>query len=253
LAHFAPGLVVPAQNWKVEMAVLDNTRVILTDIIYPGNKIVQIEWLSMNSGQDTAYIAFEGDRRIASGDLREVARAAKQALDQRQDASILVFDGRTSEPVDLDFRGAVADVLARLPEIPDAPAVAEDAALPIPRGPGRPKLGVVAREVTLLPRHWDWLAQQAGGASVAIRKLVEEARRTGEQQGRLRLAQESAYRFMSAMAGDKPHYEDAIRALFANDAVHFEKLIAEWPIDVRDHASMLAARAFDREPQARAG
>jgi uncharacterized protein len=207
----------------------------------------------MNSESDTAFIAFEGDRRIAAGDLREVAGAAKQVLDQRRDASILVFDGRSSEPVDLDFRGSVADVLARLPEIPGVPAPAEDAAPSAPRGPGRPKLGVVAREVTLLPRHWDWLAQQAGGASVAIRKLVDEARRTGEQKTRIRQGQEAAYRFMSVMAGNKPHYEDTIRALFANDAVHFEKLIAAWPADIRHHASTLAARAFDREPPPQPG
>jgi hypothetical protein len=207
----------------------------------------------MNPGSNAAYAAFEGDRRIASGDLREVARAAKQALDQRSDASILVFDGRTSEPVDLDFRGSMNDVLARLPEIPGIVEALDDAAPSAPRGPGRPKLGVVAREITLLPRHWDWLAQQAGGASVAIRKLVEEARRTSEHKDRIRLAQESAYRFMSAMAGNRPHYEDAIRALFANDSVDFEKLIAEWPADIRGHASMLAARAFDREPAPRAG
>jgi hypothetical protein len=207
----------------------------------------------MNPGSNTGYAAFEGDRRIAFGDLREVARVAKQMLDQRSEASILVFNGQTSEPVDLDYRGSIDDVLARLPEIPGVVEALEEAVPSAPRGPGRPKLGVVAREITLLPRHWDWLAQQAGGASVAIRKLVEEARRTGEQKDRIRLAQESAYRFMSAMAGNRPHYEDAIRALFANDSTGFEKLIAEWPTDVRDHISMLAARAFDREPQARAG
>ena len=122
-----------------------------------------------------------------------------------------------------------------------------------PRGPGRPKLGVVAREVTLLPRHWEWLAQQSGGASVAIRRLVEEARRAGEDKDRIRQAQEAAYRFMSAIAGNKPHYEDAIRALFAGEQARFEKLIAEWPADVRDHASRLAERGFHREPPARAG
>jgi hypothetical protein len=56
---------------------------------------------------------------------------------------------------------------------------------------------------------------------------------------------------MSAMAGNKPHYEDAIRALFANDPVHFEKLIAAWPADLRDHALNLAETAFhqaSREP-----
>jgi uncharacterized protein len=203
----------------------------------------------MNPGPNIAYIAFEGDRRIAAGDLRDVARAAREILDRRKDAAILVFDGVTSGPIDIDFRGTVADVQARLPQAAGAVA---DAGPSAPRGPGRPKLGVVAREVTLLPRHWDWLAQQAGGASVALRKLVDAARRTGEDGDRIRRAQEAAYRFMSAMGGDKPHYEDAIRALFANDPARFEKLIAAWPADVRDHTHILAQRAFQRDPQDRA-
>jgi hypothetical protein len=202
----------------------------------------------MNPGSDAAYIAFEGDRCIASGDLRRVARAAKETLDRRNDASILIFDAGTSGPVEIDFRGTVADVVARLPEIAGAPGAPEDAATPTPRGPGRPKLGVVAREVTLLPRHWEWLARQTGGASVALRKLVEEARRTGEEGHRVRQAQEAAYRFMSVMAGNKPNYEEAIRALFAGEASRFEKLIAEWPADVRRHAARLAQGALLRDP-----
>jgi uncharacterized protein len=201
----------------------------------------------MNPGPDIAFIAFDGDRCLASGELRDVARAAKETLDRHKDASVLVFDGQTSNPIEIDFRGSVADVLARLRQVSVAPA-AEDAAPPGPRGPGRPKLGVVAREVTLLPRHWEWLAQQRGGASVALRKLVDEARRGGEDGNRIRLAQEAAYRFMSAVAGNKPHYEDAIRALFAGDSTRFEKLIAEWPADVRRHTAKLAESAFVREP-----
>jgi len=196
---------------------------------------------------DAAYVAFEEDRRFASGELRDVARAAKQMLDRRKDAAILVFDGRTSAPVDIDFRGSVDDVLARLPAMTAAPARADDAEQIAPRGPGRPKLGVVAREVTLLPRHWDWLSRQKGGASVAIRRLVEDARRAGEGRDRVRLAQDSAYRFMSAMAGNRPHYEEAIRALFANDAARFRELIAEWPADVRDHIAQRAEQAFRRD------
>jgi hypothetical protein len=206
----------------------------------------------MSPEPHSAYIAFEGDRRIASGDLREVARAAKQTLDRRDDVSILVFDDASSGPIEIDFRGTVEEVLARLPDLTRVPAALDDAP-PAPRGPGRPRLGVVAREITLLPRHWDWLAQQPGGASVAIRKLVEEARRTGEDKDRLRQAQETAYRFMSVIAGNKPHYEDAIRALFAGDPARFEQLIAGWPADVRDHASQLAERAFRREAPARTG
>jgi hypothetical protein len=200
----------------------------------------------MNPGPDAAYIAFDGERRIASGDLGDVARAAKQLLDRRKDTSVLIFDGQTSAPVDIDFRGSVDDVLARLPK-KELAAAEENTAAAAPRGPGRPKLGVVAREVTLLPRHWDWLAQQKGGASVALRRLVDGARRTGEDRDRIRHAQEAAYRFMSAMAGNLPHYEDAIRTLFANDPGRFEKLIAEWPADLRDHASHLAEFAFRRE------
>jgi hypothetical protein len=207
----------------------------------------------VNPGAAVTYIAFEGDRCIASGDLRDVASAAKSALDRRKEASILVFDGKTSGPVDIDFRGSIGDVLARLPQIAGAPVAMEDAAPPGPRGPGRPRLGVVAREVTLLPRQWEWLARQSGGASVALRKLVDEARRTGEDRDRVRQGQEAAYRFMSAMAGNKANYEDAIRALFAGEAARFENLIAEWPADVRSHASKLAERAFDRELPARAG
>jgi hypothetical protein len=202
----------------------------------------------MNPMPSAACIAFDGDRRIASGDLRYVARAAKAALERRKDASILVFDGQTGGPIDIDFRGGIEAVLARLPA--PASATAADAT---PRGPGRPKLGVVAREVTLLPRHWDWLAQQSGGASVALRRLVEEARRSGENGNHIRLAREAAYRFMSAMAGDNPNYEEALRALFAGDPAGFKKLIAHWPADVRDHSSMLAERAFRREPRASAG
>ena len=201
----------------------------------------------MNSASGTSYIAFEGDRRIASGDLREVARTAKQRLDRHKDTSILVFDGTTSAPLEIDFYGTIDDVLARLPA--STRVASDEAAQAGPRGPGRPKLGVIAREVTLLPRHWEWLARQPGGASVALRRLVDEARRNGEEGGPVRRAQEAAYRFMSAMPGNKPNYEDAIRALFAGDQPRFEKLIAAWPTDVRDHERRLAAAAF--EPVAR--
>jgi hypothetical protein len=207
----------------------------------------EIEGFSMSSGSDPAFIAFDGDRCLASGDLRSVVRAARQALDRHKEASILIFDGETSAPVEVDFRGSIADVLARLPESSGAPMATEDTAETPPRGPGRPKLGVVAREVTLLPRHWEWLAQQSGGASVALRKLVDEARRANKDKDRIRQAQEAAYRFIAAMAGNKPHVEEAARALFAGDTAQFEARTASWPADVRDQARRLAARAFERE------
>ena len=206
----------------------------------------------MNRPSDTTFVAFDGEQRIAAGDLRDVARAAKRALDQNKEAAVLIFDGVGSNVVDLDFRGTVDDVLARLPaadKMAQEKIAPEEPTPPTSRSPGRPKLGVVAREVTLLPRHWEWLARQSGGASVAIRKLVDEARRGSEEKDRIRQAQDATYRFMSAMAGNKPHFEEAIRALFAPNPSRFQELIAGWPADVRDHAARLAERAFPGQKQ----
>jgi hypothetical protein len=198
----------------------------------------------MNSASDIRYLAFEGDRCVGAGDLRMVARAAKETLERRKDAAVLVFDS-ASGPIDIDFRGSIDDVLARLPAA-DTAAAPDDAAVAAPRGPGRPKLGVVAREVTLLPRHWEWLAQQSGGASVALRRLVDEARRANKDKDRIRQAREAAYRFIAAMGENKPHYEEVARALFAGDAERFQAWTAAWPADVRDHARRLAVTAFEQ-------
>jgi hypothetical protein len=147
----------------------------------------------------------------------------------------------TGRAVDLDLRGSDAEILARLPQDTSSDLPVEAPASE-PRGRGRPKLGVVAREVTLLPRHWEWLNAQPGGASVALRKLVDEARRANGDKDRAREAREAAYHFMSAAAGNRPHFEEASRALFADDRRHFVALIADWPADIRDHAVALAFR-----------
>jgi hypothetical protein len=164
------------------------------------------------------YTAFQGHTKIASGNLTEVSSFLK---DKSPD-DFLVFDD-AGRQIDLDVRGVQS-------EPPSDPA----------RGRGRPRLGVVAREVTLLPRHWDWLNSQPGGASVALRKLVEEARRTRGDHDRVRSAQEAAYHFLTAIAGNLPGFEEALRALFAYDRRSFADLIAGWPQDVRDHAIQLA-------------
>jgi len=191
----------------------------------------------MDPSTATSCTAFAGTLRIESGDVVRVAAAVRRYLDADAHATILVFDDETARPVEIDMRGSVEDVVARL--APPADAVEA------PRGPGRPKLGVVGKEVTLLPRHWEWLATQPGGASVTLRKLVEEARRSRAGDDRKRLAQDAAYRFMTAIGGDLPGYEEATRALFASDAAQFAAVTAEWPEDVREHAAMLAAPAFD--------
>ncbi|WP_269716640.1 DUF2239 family protein [Caulobacter sp. NIBR2454] len=175
--------------------------------------------------------AFIGPLRLASGALAEVAVAVHRALEADPQTSILVFDDQTARLVDLDTRGDEAAVRARY--APESEP---------PRGRGRPKLGVVAREVTLLPRHWDWLSRQPGGASVALRKLVDGARSDGRSQ--VREAQEAAYRFMSAMGGDLPGFEEASRALFAGDRGGLEDRMAPWPADLREHVLRLAQGAW---------
>ncbi|WP_029074557.1 DUF2239 family protein [Kaistia adipata] len=192
--------------------------------------------------------AFQGLTRIASGVLPEVALKSKEALERGGDP-VLLFDDETSRPIEVDFRGTAQDVLARLQPAPAEEASkepAEDA--PPSRGPGRPKLGVVSREVTLLPRHWEWLNGQPGGASVTLRRLVDEARRASEGGERIRRARETTLRFMTAMAGDLPLYEDASRALFAGDAEVFRQRIDAWPVDVRDHVEKLSRPAFETPP-----
>ncbi|MBI5322646.1 DUF2239 family protein [Bradyrhizobium sp.] len=182
------------------------------------------------------FTAFEGQRRLISGTLAEVALKVKRA--GQAAGPIIIFNDATGRSLDLDLRGSDDEIVARLPKA--APAAAPEAQAPEPRGRGRPKLGVVAREVTLLPRHWEWLNGQPGGASVALRKLVDEARRATGDRDRLRAARDAAYHFMSAMAGDLANFEEASRALFADNRRRFAGLIADWPTDIRDHIVKLA-------------
>lgn len=178
--------------------------------------------------------AFKGPFLLKSGSRAEVALAMKHSGDLH---TILAFDDATGRVIDFNVRGTDEDVAARYAPpaavgVPDAPSE--------PRGRGRPKLGVVAREVTLLPRHWEWLASQPGGASVVLRRLVEQERRVGGTKQQRRAAQEAAYKFMSAIGGDFPGFEEAMRALFADNRTRFEEHMADWPTDIRRYASKLA-------------
>ena len=210
----------------------------------------------MGAPEPASCTAFAGTERIASGDLREVASACKTLIDAGDRRGVLIFADVTTELVELDFRGSMEDVLLRLPaapitevEVRCGSAKADSGsggagAEPAPRSPGRPKLGVVGREVTLLPRHWEWLSAQPGGASVALRKLVEQARRANAAKDRVRRAQEVTFRFMTAIAGNEAGFEEASRALFASDPRRFEEQTRAWPTDVREYATRLAADAF---------
>lgn len=182
--------------------------------------------------------AFAGPKLIASGDLEHVALAVKKQLEM-QPLQVLIFDDTTGEPVEFDLRGTVADVRQRLARPAETPPAQSE-----PRGPGRPKLGVTPREVTLLPRHWEWLNAQPGGASVALRKLVEDARKVYAGRDRERQAQEVTYRFMAAMTGNLGGYEEALRALYAGNRDRFTTLIESWPQDIRTHIARVSAAAF---------
>lgn len=197
------------------------------------------------------FTAFIAHQRLASGPLAEVALAVLKAPKGLGAEPIIIFDDVTGRPIDLDLRGTERDIVARLPQpASNAETPAEDLSAPEPRGRGRPKLGVVAREVTLLPRHWDWLGAQPGGASVALRKLVEEARRASGDRDRSRAARDAAYHFMAVMAGNLAGFEEASRALFADDRRRFAELIAGWPGDIRDHVVWLAFSDRAEPPKA---
>lgn len=175
------------------------------------------------------YTVFAGSRRLARGSLEEILRATKKKLERAPDLAVLIFEDRTGRQVDFDFRGTADEVVARALPPPEPERV----------GPGRPRLGVVSREVSLLPRHWEWLERQPQGASAALRRLVEEARKREPDLERARDARAAASKFMWVMAGDLPSFEEASRALFAGDHPTFVKLVKSWPADVRRHLDEL--------------
>lgn len=177
-----------------------------------------------------AYTCFAGHQKIASGALPEVVITAKHAQENSESAQPLIFENASGRQVDFDMRGTDEETLARIPSSPEENTT--------PAGRGRPKLGVIAREVTLLPRHWDWLATQPGGASTTLRKLVDEARRADHNS--LRQRRERTYHFMLAIAGNQSDFDEANRALFTGNEERFEQLIASWPADIREHIHLLS-------------
>ena len=178
------------------------------------------------------YSAFVGETRIASGSLEEMLPVLKTEFDRDRGTLFLIFEEQSGRQVDFDLRGTLGEVLSRaLPEPPKS-------------GPGRPKLGVVSREVSLLPRHWAWLEQQPNGASAALRRLVDAARNCEGDEAKSRQVREGLGRFMSAMAGNLPGYEAASRALYAGDRSGFDNLIRDWPRDIHAFIQSRAGEAF---------
>lgn len=165
------------------------------------------------------YTAFLQDMWLATGSRGEIVAAIRAMPDPSRANDLLVFDDATGRQVDFDLRDTAEEPEAARPR-------------------GRPSLGVVAREVTLLPRHWDWLAEQPEGASAALRRLVEEARKRDDGG---RAGKDAAFRFMTAIAGDRANFEEATRALYAGDIDRMAALMAEWPVGIRNHALSLAA------------
>ncbi len=186
--------------------------------------------------EPTRYTVFNHQQCIAEGTLTQIASPVQRVIQHDPEAQILAFADATGEQTDLNWF-EIPDVAELRPEI----HVEETAQ---PRRAGRPKLGVVAREITLLPRHWEWLGQQSGGASVALRKLVEEARRANEGKDRIKRAQETTYRVMTAMVGNEVGFEEALRALYAGNQAQFVQIVQAWPVDIQTYLQKLAVNVF---------
>ncbi len=186
------------------------------------------------------YVAFLGDRWLARGALAEVALAVFQHAPGQDSDAVLVLDESTGRPVDLNVSGSEQDVRARYGMPPDddsAPALKR-------RRRGRPRLGVVGREVTLLPRHWAWLDDQRGGASATLRRLVDRARKDLGGADRRNQAQDRTHRLMTVLAGERQGYEEACRALYGGEEARFNEYIRVWPRDIREVIQNSSAEAF---------
>jgi hypothetical protein len=179
------------------------------------------------------YVVFAGARSVAAGPLADVAAVLRRRQLKHPGESVLVFEVETGRQIELDLERPLAELLER-----------EERAKPA--GPGRPRLGVVSREVSLLPRHWAWLEEQPNGISAALRRLVEQGMKTEPGKQRAQRMRAALSRVLSAIAGDRPHFEEACRALYAGDEQRFAALVARWPHDIKSYAverATLAGRA----------
>lgn len=205
------------------------TRIKLTISFYPGNIAF--------GGYMFEYTAFEDFKILAQGNLETVALAIKHRLKEQKQASVLIFSDITGRQIDLDLSGTEKQVLDRL-KIYSAQDSTPNS------GAGRPKLGVFPREISLMPRHWEWLINQDGGASAVIRNLIDERIRKASVD-KVKAGQEKTYRFLSSLAGNLPQFEEVSRFLFRKDKKRFNELISTWPKDIVKHANLLSKDVFE--------
>ena len=188
---------------------------------------------------ENTYTAFEAHKIVSQGVLEDVVLKIKKRLEKSPESQIVIYSDATGKSMDFNFTGSEKDVLKRL-EVYTTPETDPEKAA----GPGRPKLGVISREVSLLPRHWEWLATQSDGASATVRKLIEESMKKTAGVNTVKMAQERTYKFMSVEAGDLANYEEALRALYRKDEERFSLEIKAWPRDVQKHIMQLAKPVF---------
>lgn len=191
----------------------------------------------MNIDTNITLSVFHGYQRIYQGDLQGLIQ---QINTKNANTTFLIFNDSTGKVLDINFNGSAdqiyQSVILTYPELESKPKTR-----------GRPKLGVVAKEITLLPRHWEWLAEQRGGASATLRRLIDQARKATLAESQQRKMHERTYQFLNAIAGNLPNYEECLRALFANDLVAFQKYLTEWPQDIQAYAKQLITQIDDEE------
>jgi uncharacterized protein len=193
------------------------------------------------------YLAFNAKELLVKGKLSDIALTLKNYEKQSDATPLLLFNGSSGQQIDIDLSGSDSEVVERYrePNLPGQNIAPESASAPQKRGRGRPKLGVQGREVTLLPRHWEWLDLQRGGASATLRRLIDEDRKESLALNAVKNAQDATNRFMYAIAGNLPGFEEAIRALYARDGARFKEETQTWPVDIRDCAREFAEPAFE--------
>jgi len=188
-------------------------------------------------GESETYTAFSGTELLVRGPLADVLAATKPLVDEEPSRPLLIFEDGSGRQVDFDFTGSVKEVVDRA-----RPKV-------VANGPGRPRLGVVSREISLLPRHWEWLESRPEGCSAALRRLVEEAQKRDPEAEHRTRARDAAHKFLWAIAGNYLNFEEVTRALYAGEHEQMFELMLDWPEDVREHTRALLGLGSNRDPR----